>query len=139
VAACSTGPTVNETITPEGKILQWESDDLLVIVSGIQPSYRLGESIKVNLLVNNQASRLAVVRLRTRLLTRGDQAVAETEIANLTVPSDDAANADREIPLARSLTPGEYTLAIEIPPWKVDGRDTGRPANIRSFIQLVRE
>jgi len=139
VAACTTGPTVQETTTPEGKILQWESDDLLVIVSGIQPSYRRGDTIKVNLLVNNQSANTAQVRLRTRLLARGDQAVAEAEVAGLTVEGDDASNVDREIPVARSLPTGEYTLSVEVPPWKVDGREVGRPANLRSFVQIVDE
>lgn len=127
-----------ETLTPEGKILQWEGDDLLVIVSGVQPSYTLGGTIKVNLLVNNQnASRLAQVRLRLKLLGRADQAEVEAELTTLTIGPEGAANADRELPLRRSLVPGDYTLSVEVPPWRLDGRETGRGATLKTSVKLV--
>lgn len=135
-AACSGSLGTTVTRTPEGRVLQWEGDEMLVLVSGLQDSYRAGETIRVNLLVNNQSTRLAQVRLRTRLLTRGDQAEVEAEVATLTVKAEDAANIDRELLLARSLPPGEYTLSVELPPWKLDGRDTGRGAQLRAPVQI---
>ncbi len=135
-AACAPSANVTEVSTPQGRVLQWEADDLLVLVSGLQPQYRVGDTIRVTLLVNNQATRVAQVRLRTRLLGRGDQAVAETEVALLDVKPEDAASVDRELPLGRSLPPGEYTLSVEVPPWKVDGREAGRTGTIRAAVRV---
>lgn len=136
LAACQGPPGVSEVVTPEGKVLQWQGEDLLLLVQGVQPRYRIGDTLRVNLMVNNQSSRLAEVRLRTRLLGRGNQAVVEAEVALLAVKPEDALNVDRELPLGRSLTPGEYTLSVELPPWKLDGRDAGRGATVRTTIQL---
>jgi hypothetical protein len=134
-AACgSPGAVVLDT--PEGRVLQYEGDDALILVSGAQQSYRLGESMKLNLLVNNQSTSLIQVRLRTKLLGRGDQPVVQAEPALLDVKPDDAGSVDQTMPLSRDLLPGDYTLSIEVPPWKRDGRDFGRGANLRAAVRL---
>lgn len=134
-AACST-PGTSETTTPEGRVLQWEGEDLIILVGGIQSSYPAGQPIRVNLLVNNQSQRLAQVRLRTKLLGRGDQAISEAEVATLTIRPEEAANTDRELQVARSLAAGDYTLLVEVPPWRLDGRETGRGVNLRARVQI---
>ena len=135
-AACgaSPGPTVLDT--PEGRVLQYEGDDLLVLVSGVQPSYRLGESMHLNLLVNNQSDKSADVRLRTKLLGRGDQPVVQLEPALLSIRPDDAGSVDQDVPLGTNLVPGDYTLSVEVPPWKLEGRDFGRGATLRAPVRL---
>src|SRR5688572_485416 len=134
-AACgSPGATVLDT--PEGRVLQYEGDDLLVLVSGLQPSYRVGESIQLNLLVNNQSTSFVQVRLRAKLLGRGDQPVVQPEPALLDVRPDDASNVDQQMPLGFSLLPGEYALSVEIPPWRRDGREFGRGATLRAPVRL---
>jgi hypothetical protein len=134
-AACQlSAATVLET--PEGRVMQWEGDDLLVLVSGLQPSYRLGEVIRLTLLVNNQSTKLAQVRLRAKLLGRGDQPVVQAEPTLLTVRPEDAASQDVELPLGRSLLVSDYTLAVEVPPWKLDGRDTGRGTTLRAPVRI---
>jgi hypothetical protein len=45
-----------EINTPEGKVLQLEKDDFLVLVSDFAPSYRPGERITLKVLINNQSS-----------------------------------------------------------------------------------
>src|SRR5919202_2664567 len=75
-AACGSGsPGANVLDTPEGRVLQYEGDDLLVLVSGLQPSYRAGDHVHLNLMVNNQSAGFAQVKLRTKLLGRAGQAV----------------------------------------------------------------
>ena len=134
-AACgSPGATVLDT--PEGRVLQYEGDDLLVLVSGLQPSYRVGESIQLNLLVNNQSTSFVQVRLRAKLLGRGDQPVVQPEPALLDVRPDDASNVDQQMPLGLSLVPGEYTLSVEVPPWRRDGREFGRGATLRAPVRI---
>ena len=135
-AACASGATTTEIDTPEGKVLQWQGDDLLVLVSGVQPRYRIGETIRANLLVNNQSTRVAQVRLRTQLLGRGDQVVDQAEVAILNVGPEDAASTRRELPLGTNLPPGDYTFAVELPPWKLDGRETGQGASIRTPVRI---
>src|SRR6185503_10525422 len=101
-AACGpTGPQVLDT--PEGRILQYEGDDLLVLVTGVRSTYRVGESVQLNLMVNNQSAGYAQVRLRTKLLGRADQPVVQAEPALLNVKSDDAASVDQDLPLGRDL------------------------------------
>jgi hypothetical protein len=134
-AACGS-PGAQVLDTPEGRVLQYEGDNLLVLVSGAQPGYHLGESMHLNVLVNNQSDGLAQVRVRTKLLGRGDQPVVQADAAVLTVNTDDASSVDQELPLARDLLPGDYTLSIEVPPWKVNGRDFGRGANLRAPVRL---
>jgi hypothetical protein len=134
-AACGS-PGASVLDTPEGRVLQYEGDDLLVLVSGARPRYQLGETMQLNLMVNNQSAGYAQVRLRTKLLGRGDQPVIQAEPALLNVKSDDAASVDQSLFLARDLQPGEYTLSIEVPPWKVDGREFGRGATLRAPVRL---
>jgi hypothetical protein len=134
-AACSS-PGTTELQTPEGRVLQWEGDDLLVLVSGFQPSYHLGDTLQVNLLVNNQSTKLAEVRLRTKLLGRADQPVVQAEPVQLEVKPEDASSVDQSLPLGRDLLPGDYTLAVEVPPWKAEGRDVGRGATLRATVRL---
>jgi hypothetical protein len=135
-AACGASPGATVLDTPEGRVLQWEGDDLLVLVSGLEPSYRLGQSMRLNLLVNNQSAKSIEVRLRTKLLGRGDQPVVQAEPITLTVKPDDAGSMDQELPLGTNLVPGDYTLSVEVPPWKVEGRDFGRGATLRAPVRL---
>ena len=134
-AACgSPGATVVDT--PDGRVLQYEGDDLLVLVSGVAPSYHLGEAMRLNLLVNNQSAGFVQVRLRTKLLGRGDQPVVQADPVSLDVKSDDASSADQALPLSFDLVPGDYTLSIEVPPWKLDGREFGRGATLKAPVRL---
>src|SRR5205085_10868583 len=123
-SACgSPGATVQDT--PDGRVMQYEADDLLVLVSGLQSSYRVGDSIHLNLLVNNQSAGFVQVKLRTKLLGRADQPVVQVEPVLLDVKSDDATNVDQDVVLPRELLAGDYTLSVEVPPWKLDGREFG--------------
>jgi hypothetical protein len=134
--ACSASPGATVLDTPEGRVLQYEGDDLLVLVGGVQPSYHLGESIHLNLIVNNQSDKSADVRLRTKLLGRGDQPVVQLEPALLSIRPDDAGSVDQDLPLGTNLLPGDYTLSVEVPPWKLEGRDSGRGATLRAPVRL---
>jgi hypothetical protein len=136
IAAACTSPGAQVLDTPEGRVMQYEGDDLLVLVSGLQPTYRVGESVQLNLMVNNQSAGYVQVRLRTKLLGRGDQPVVQVEPALLAVKSDDASSLDQNLMLGRDLLPGDYTLMIEVPPWKLDGRDFGRGATLRAAVRL---
>jgi hypothetical protein len=137
LAAAACQPSAATVLdTPEGRILQWEGDDLLVLVSGLEPSYQLGDVIRLTLMVNNQSTRLAQVRLRPKLLGRADQPVVQPEPAQLTIGADDAASQEVELPLGRSLLPGDYALIVEVPPWKLDGRETGRGTTIRAPVRI---
>jgi hypothetical protein len=134
-AACSSpAPVVLET--PEGRIMQFEGDDLLVLVTGVKSTYAPGESVHLNLMVNNQSAGYVQVRLRTKLLGRADQPVVQAEAALLSVKSDDASSVDQDLPLSRDLLPGDYTLSVEVPPWKLDGRDFGKGATLRAPVRL---
>jgi hypothetical protein len=134
-AACGS-PSAQVLDTPEGRVLQFEGDNLLVLVSGSQPRYQLGDSMHLNLLVNNQSTGYVQVRLRTKLLGRGDQPVVQADPVLLSVKSDDASSADQDLLLPMDLQPGDYTLSIEIPPWKLDGRDTGGGSKLQAPIHL---
>jgi hypothetical protein len=134
-AACSS-PGAAVLDTPEGRIMQYEGDDLLVLVSGVKPTYAAGESVHLNLMVNNQSAGYVQVRLRTKLLGRADQPVVQAEAAQLSIKSDDAGSIDQDLPLGRDLLPGDYTLSVEVPPWKLDGRDFGRGATLRTAVRL---
>ena len=46
---------------------------LLVLVSGVKSTYAPGESVHLNLMVNNQSAGYVQVRLRTKLLARRDR------------------------------------------------------------------
>src|SRR5437868_14278922 len=80
-SACGT-PGVNEVDTPDGKVLQLEKDDFLILVSGFVPAYHPGDHIDVHVIVNNQSNRFAMTRIRTKLVGRGQQVVAEAEVAS---------------------------------------------------------
>jgi hypothetical protein len=136
-AAACTSPGTQVLDTPEGQVMQYEGDDLLVLVTGLQPSYVVGDSMHLNLLVNNQSAGYVQVRLRTKLLGRGDQPVVQPEPVLINVKSDDAGSVDQDIILARDLLPGDYTLSVEVPPWKLDGRDFGRGATLRAPVRLA--
>jgi hypothetical protein len=136
IAAACTSPGPSVLDTPEGRVLQYEGDDLLVLVQGAQSSYRLGDTMHLNLMVNNQSAGYVQVRLRTKILGRGDQPVVQAEPAQLAVKPDDAASVDQNLVLARQLVPGDYTLSVEVPPWKLDGRDFGRGATLRAPVRL---
>ena len=135
-AACGGSPGVTEERTDAGRVLRWEGDDVVVLVSGIQDRYQAGTPITLNLIVNNQSTKVLQARLRTRLLGRGEQAVVEAEVAIVNVAPADAASIDRELALPRSLVPGEYTVSVEVPPVRVDGRETGRNATLRAQVQV---
>lgn len=134
-AACSSGGS-QVLDTPEGRILQYEGDDLLVLVSGLQPTYHVGDQMNLNLLVNNQSAGFVQIKLRTKLLGRGDQPVVQPDPVSLEVKSDDASNADQSFVLPHDLLPGDYTLSVEVPPWKLDGREVGVGATLRGPVRL---
>ena len=48
----------------------------------------------------------------------------------------DASSVDQEMPLGLSLVPGEYTLSVEVPPWRRDGREFGRGATLRAPVRI---
>jgi hypothetical protein len=135
VAACGS-PGASVLDTPEGRILQYEGDDLLVLVSGLQRSYEPGGTVRLTILLNNQSAGYVQARLRTKLLGRADQPVVQADPILLSVKSDDAGSVDQVVPLPRSLLPGDYTLSVEVPPWKLDGRDFGRGATLRAPVRL---
>lgn len=134
-AACAPGSS-QVLDTPEGRIVQFEGDDLLILVSGLQPSYHVGDEMHLNLLVNNQSAGFVQIKLRTKLLGRGDQPVVQPEPVMLEVKSDDASSADQSFILPGDLLPGDYALTVEVPPWKLDGRETGVGATLRAPVRL---
>jgi hypothetical protein len=110
---------------PDGKVLQLERDDFLVLVSDFQPRYRPGDRIALKVLINNQGTRFATARIRTRLLGRGNQAVVEAEVTSINIRPMDAASAERVLQLPNDIPGGEYTLQVELPPWSFEGRQAG--------------
>jgi hypothetical protein len=123
-SACDTrGVTAIDT--PEGKVLQMEKDDFLVLVSGFKPTYRLGERVDVHIIVNNQGTRYATARIRSKLVGRGQQVVSEGEVAQINIKPSDATAVDRSILIPTNLSPGDYTLQVELPPWSFEGRQAG--------------
>src|SRR5205807_10356308 len=122
---------------PEGRVMQYEGDNLLVLVSGLQPSYHVGDQMHLNLMVNNQSAGFVQVKLRTKLLGRADQPVVQPDPVALEVKSDDASSVDQDVLLPRDLLPGDYTLSIEVPPWKLDGKDFGRGGTMRAPVRLA--
>jgi hypothetical protein len=137
LAAACTASGTEVLDTPEGRVLQYEGDNLLVLVSGVDTKYSPGDSLRLNLMVNNQSEGFVQVRLRTKLLGRGDQPVVQADPVALSVKSDDAASADQVLQLGTDLVPGDYTLAVEVPPWKLDGREFGRGTTLRAPVRLV--
>ena len=136
VAAACSSPAAAVLDTPEGRVLQYEADDLLVLVSGSQPTYNAGDTVHLNLLVNNQSAGYVQVRLRTKLLGRADQPVVQAEPVVLAAKSDDASSVNQDIVLPRDLLPGDYTLTVEVPPWKLDGKEFGRGGTMRAPVRL---
>ncbi|MFN8632503.1 MAG: hypothetical protein U0893_01525 [Chloroflexota bacterium] len=110
---------------PDGKILQLEKDDLLVLVSDFAQQYHPGDRLSLKVLVNNQSSRYATARIRTRLLGKGQQAVVEAEAISVNVKPLDATPVTRELQLPSDLPAGDYTLQIELPAWSFEGRQAG--------------
>jgi hypothetical protein len=123
-SAC-TDRGASEIDTPNGKVLQLEKDDLLVLVSDFVSQYQPGDRIHVKVLINNQSTRYAQARVRTRLLGRGQQAVVEAEVASVNIKPLDATPIDRELLIPNNLPPGEYTLQVELPAWSFEGRQSG--------------
>src|SRR5438067_4662743 len=134
-AACSSGGS-QVLDTPEGRVMQYEGDDLLILVSGLQPTYHVGDQVQLNLLVNNQSTGFVQIKLRTKLLGRADQPVVQPDPVMLEVKSDDASSQDQSFILPRDLLPGDYTLSVEVPPWKLDGREFGVGATLRAPVRL---
>src|SRR5207244_9112571 len=128
-AACGS-PGSQVLDTPEGRVLQYEGDNLLVLVSGTQPTYQIGDSMHVNLMVNNQSAGYVQVRLRTKLLGRGDQPVVQADPAVVSVKTDDASSVDQDLPVPRALLSGDYTLSVQVPPCNRDARDLGGGATL---------
>ena len=124
VAACTNRDTT-VLQTPDGPVLQLEKDDFLVLVSGFKDAYHPGERIDLKVLINNQSSRYAQARIRTRLVGRGQQAVVEAEVVAANVRPFEATTVDRALLLPTSVTVGDYTLQIELPPWSFEGRQAG--------------
>ena len=137
LVACQSSGSVTELNTPEGRVLQYEADDLIILVSGFQPSYRVGDALQVNLMVNNQTRGEAQVKLRTKLLGQGGQPVVQAEPAVLSVKPQDASSVDQTLPLGRNLVPGSYTLSVEVPPWRLNGRESGPGTTLRAQVQLT--
>jgi hypothetical protein len=125
IAQACTSRGVSEIDGPDGKILQLERDDFLVLVSDFAAQYRPGDRMAVTVLVNNQSSRFATARIRTRLLGRGQQAVVEGEVVSINIKPLDATKTERVLLIPNNLATGEYTLQIELPPWSFEGRQTG--------------
>jgi hypothetical protein len=123
-SACS-DKDVTVIDSPDGKILQLEKDDLLVLVSDFATQYRPGDKITLKVLINNQSTRYATARVRTKLLGRGQQPVVEAEVVSINIKPMDASRVDRELQIPTDLSPGEYTLQVELPAWSFEGRQTG--------------
>ena len=135
VAACTSGDaTVIQTA--DGPVLQIEKDDFLVLVSGFRDSYRAGERVDLKVLINNQSSRYAQARIRTRLLARGQQAVVEAEVVAANVKPFDATTVDRPLQIPTTMAAGEYTLQVDLPPWSFEGRQTGG-GRLSTPVQIV--
>lgn len=119
-AACAEGSsaTVQVLESEQGRVLSWEKDDLLVLVANVQPRYRAGEQIAFEITFNNQARDTTTVRYRARLLGRGGQAVAELASTTDPISSDGAVVERPALAIPASLPPGQYTLVVEIPPWR---------------------
>ncbi|MFN8523412.1 MAG: hypothetical protein U0821_09960 [Chloroflexota bacterium] len=124
VAACETS-AATVVHTSEGPVLQLERAELLILVSGLRPAYRPGDRIDLNVLINNQSAKLASARIRAKLIGRGQQPVVEADVATLNVRPADAASVDRALQIPLDLTPGDYTVQVELPPWSFDGRQAG--------------
>ena len=139
ILAAACGPTSGAQVleTPEGRVMQYEGDNLLILVTGLQPSYHVGDQMQLNLLVNNQSAGFVQIKLRTKLLGRADQPVVQPDPVQMDVKSDDATSVDQAFILPRDLLPGDYNLSVEVPPWKLDGREFGPGATLRAPLRLA--
>ena len=124
-ASACTERGVTEIDGPDGKILQMEKDDFLVLVSDFESSYQPGDRLTAKVILNNQSSRFATARVRTRLIGRGQQPIVEAEVVSVNVRPMDAAITERSLLIPRDLTPGDYTFQIELPAWSFEGRQAG--------------
>lgn len=137
-AACQSPQTTIIDDPATGRVLQWEGSDLLILVSGVQPAYQLGDTVQANVLVNNQTTGLIQVRIRTKILGLGNQPVVQLEPATLSVDADGANGVDQDIVVQKTLDPGQYTFSVELPPWQLNGRQTGAGATLQASIQVTR-
>ena len=136
-AACNPAGARTQVVeTPEGRVLQWERDDLLVLVSGLRDSYRQGEEIRLTVLLNNQTGRFGLYKVRTKLAGRGQQVVVEAPVASVQVKPYDATPLERVLHLTPTIVPGDYALIVELPPWSLEGRVTGG-GSLSAALQLV--
>ncbi len=135
--ACQSGGESTELSTPEGRVIQWQGDTMLILVSGLQDQYQVGDVITFNVLLNNQSNQVVVAKIRSKLLGLGDQPVVQAEPVQVTVETQDASNVDQELPTGNQLPPGDYTVSVEVPPWEVAGRETGSGARLRAPVKVV--
>ena len=135
MAACTNRDTTIVQ-TPDGPVLQLEKDDFLVMVSGIKDAYHPGERVDLTVLINNQSSRFAQARIRTRLIGRGQQAVVEAEVVAANVKPFDATSVERTLQLPNTVTAGDYTLQVELPPWSFEGRQAGG-GQLNTTVKIV--
>ncbi|MCC6177146.1 MAG: hypothetical protein IT305_17715 [Chloroflexi bacterium] len=124
VGAC-TDKDVTVVQTPEGPVLQMEKDEFLVLVSGFAPTYHPGDTIRLHVIVNNQSRRFATARIRTKLIGRGQQVVAEAEVVQIDIKPTDATAVERSLLIPNDMPLGDYTLQVELPPWSFEGRQAG--------------
>src|SRR5207302_9592263 len=101
-----------------------------------ETSYNAADQMHLSLLGNHRSAGFAQVKLRTKLLGRGDQPVVQPDPVALDVKSDEANSVNQDVLLPRDLLPGDYALSIEVPPWKLDGREFGGGANLRAPVRL---
>jgi hypothetical protein len=134
-SSCGT-PGLTEIDTPDGKVLQLEKDDFLILVSDFAQTYHPGDTIKVHVIVNNQSNRFAQTRIRTKLVGKGQQVVAEAEAAMINIKPSDATAIDRSFLIPNDLPLGDYTLQVELPFWSFEGRQTGG-ATLSTGVKLV--
>jgi hypothetical protein len=106
-------------------VLQLQKDDFLVLVSDFDAKYQPGDRLTAKVILNNQSTRYATARVRTRLIGRGQQPVVEAEVVSINVKPMDAAITERSLQIPRDLTPGDYTFQIELPAWSFEGRQAG--------------
>lgn len=126
-AACGTGADGTAQVIDglDGRVVHWEKDELVVLVSGAQPRYAPGETIRLTITVNNQGTKVVHARVRAKLIGRGQQPAVEAQVSSVSIGPDAAAKVEKELPVPTSLTPGDYTLQVEVPPWML--ADARRP------------
>jgi uncharacterized repeat protein (TIGR01451 family) len=126
VSACAPAKGEMRVVeSAEGPVLHWEQGDLIVLVSGAEPRYTIGKTVRLTIVLNNQGPHPIQARVRTKLIGRGMQAVLEAPVETLTIPSQGARSLERELTLTPDLRPGLYQLEVELPPWDIQGQRTG--------------